>query len=325
MNQVNILRRNGVFDSKAPRYTSYPPANRFELGVGARHQRAWMGAVSPAVPVSLYVHIPFCRRLCWFCACRTQGTKTLAPVEKYIDTLVREIAAVAGQHLPPGLRMGRLHLGGGTPTLLSEALMTRLLDALWSGFTRDEEFEFSVEIDPTDAAPEVLDAMMRRNLDRASIGVQDFEPRVQAAIGRVQSFEDTQAVVARLRQGGVRSLNIDLLYGLPYQTEDSLRHTLQHVIALRPDRLALYGYAHVPHISKRQVMIPDAALPGGVERFAMSQMARDHLVAEGFVDIGIDHFARPEDRLAVAARAGTLTRNFQGYTDDTCETLIGLG
>jgi len=197
MNQVNILRRNGVFDRKAPRYGSYPPANRFELGVGARHQRAWMGAVSPAVPVSLYVHIPFCRRLCWFCACRTQGTKTLAPVEKYIDTLVREIAAVAGQHLPPGLRMGRLHLGGGTPTLLSEALMTRLLDALWSGFTRDEEFEFSVEIDPTDAAPEVLDAMMRRNLDRASIGVQDFEPRVQAAIGRVQSFEDTQAVVAR--------------------------------------------------------------------------------------------------------------------------------
>ncbi|KNG95244.1 oxygen-independent coproporphyrinogen III oxidase [Pseudaestuariivita atlantica] len=325
MDHANTLRRFGLFDAKVPRYTSYPPANRFEPDVGAQNQGNWLRAVPQDKPVSVYVHVPFCRRLCWFCACRTQGTKTLAPVEAYLDVLFREIDLVAGalgEARPP---MARLHLGGGTPTLLSGDMMTRLIDRIDAVFARSPEFEFSVEIDPTEAAQDVLDALAEKGMTRASVGVQDFDPRVQKAIGREQGFGVTQDVITRLRRNGVRSLNVDLLYGLPYQTSLGLLATLKQVVTLSPDRLALYGYAHVPHMSKRQVMIPSVALPDPERRYKMSAIARDQLVTWGFDALGIDHFARPGDSLAVAARNGRMKRNFQGYTDDPCDTLIGLG
>lgn len=325
MDRQNTLRRYGLFDANVPRYTSYPPANRFEAGVGARRHADWLDQVSAEAPVSIYVHVPFCRRLCWFCACRTQGTKTLGPVERYVDVLIDEITTVAKRHLPRGLPMARLHLGGGTPTLLTQSLMDRLLDTIFSRFAPSEGFEFSVEIDPTEAAPAVLHTLADHGMTRASVGVQDFDRDVQQAIGRIQGFEVTQHVIAALRDTGVQSLNVDLLYGLPYQTNVGLLRTLDRVISLNPDRLALYGYAHVPHVSKRQVMIPGDALPGAEQRFEMSQIARDRLVALGYDALGIDHFARPSDSLARAARAGTMSRNFQGYTDDPCATLIGFG
>lgn len=324
MEHVSILKDYGLFDAKVPRYTSYPPANRFEPNTGARVQADWLASVPASEPVSVYVHIPFCRRLCWFCACRTQGTQTLHPVDVYVDDLVTEIEAVTkcltGTH-----QMARLHFGGGTPTLLTVPQMTRLLDALDRSFTRAAGFECSVEIDPTEAAPEVLDLLAVRGMTRASIGVQDFEPKVQKAIGRHQSFAQTERVVSQLRDNGVTSLNIDLLYGLPHQTCDTLERTMERVQALRPDRLALYGYAHVPHMSKRQIMIRNKALPSPLERYQASLVARNFLVDAGYQSIGIDHFARPSDSLAQAARSGSLRRNFQGYTNDPCATLIGFG
>lgn len=324
MENLELLTRHGLFDAKVPRYTSYPPANHFQNGVGMQYQRHWLGAVPEGSVVSVYIHIPFCKRLCWFCACRTQGTKTLGPVEGYIAILIREIEAVR-ESLPVAVRMGRLHLGGGTPTILTPALMRRLLGAVFEEFTPADDFEFSVEIDPTEAAPELLQTLAGFGMNRASIGVQDFEPEVQRAIGREQSFEQTENVVKQLRAEGVASLNFDLLYGLPHQTQGTFAQTIDSVLALRPDRLAIYGYAHVPWMSKRQVMIKDADLPDGMRRLMLSEQAKIAFTAAGYETIGIDHFALPDDSLAKAATAGGLRRNFQGYTDDDSMALIGLG
>ena len=324
MDTESILRRYGLFDAKVPRYTSYPPANRFVAEVGRARQPGWISALDPRDPVSVYVHIPFCRRLCWFCACRTQGTQTLKPVDAYLDDVITEIAKVRDTG-PDGLSMARLHLGGGTPTLLSADQMERLLDAIEATFAKADGYEFSVEIDPTEASDDVLDCLARRGMERASIGVQDFEPKVQQAIGRLQSYEETKTVIDRLRSHGIQSLNIDLLYGLPYQTRESLLATLDQVITLNPDRLALYGYAHVPHMSKRQAVIPKDALPSTEERYREACAAERKLVANGYLELGIDHFALADDSLAKAAEAGQMRRNFQGYTDDPCTTLLGFG
>ena len=320
----DTLDKYGLFSAKVPRYTSYPPANLFETDTGRRMQHGWLRDVRAGESLSLYVHIPFCRRLCWFCACRTQGTRTLRPVADYVDVVISEIAAVRAL-LPAGVSVSRLHLGGGTPTLLPPDMMDRLLDTIFSNFSLAEDHEFSVEIDPTEAAPDLLATLADWGMDRASIGVQDFAPRVQEAIGREQSFDVTRDVVQTLRDLGVASLNLDLLYGLPFQTLQGLGRTLEQVIDIQPDRLALYGYAHVPKMSKRQVMIDDTTLPGPRARHHMASAAQDMLVAAGYQPLGIDHFARPHDRLAQAARAGRMRRNFQGYTDDPCDTLIGFG
>ena len=281
MTEQRLLEKHGLYSARVPRYTSYPPANHFAADLGRRHQTGWLTEVPEGAAVSLYVHVPFCRRLCWLCACRTQGTTTLRPVDAYVDTLLAELREVRSR-LPARVGMARLHLGGGTPTLLSPATMTRLSARYSTPFAPAEGFEFSVEIDPTEAAPDLLDVLARFGLNRASIGVQDFEPEVQKAIGRVQSFEITRDVVDRLRADGVRSLNLDLLYGLPHQTRATLGDTLHQVLDLAPDRLALYGYAHVPWMSKRQVMIPAAALPSTQERYHLSALARDVLAGKGY-------------------------------------------
>lgn len=324
MEHIDILRAHGLFDAKVPRYTSYPPANRFENGLGDPMQKDWLKTISPDEAVSIYIHIPFCRRLCWFCACRTQGTQTLNPVEAYVDVLLQELEAY-DTCLPKGLGIRRLHLGGGTPTLLTADLMTRLLDRVFERFQPVSDFEFSVEIDPTEANPKVLKVLADHNMTRASVGVQDFNNQVQTAIGREQSFEQTADVIGALRQNGVNSLNIDLLYGLPFQTNQSISDTIDRIISLRPDRLALYGYAHVPHVSKRQVMIPDETLPDPESRYKMAQLAKVRLTSHGYTPLGIDHFALPSDSLTRAWTQGTMRRNFQGYTDDPCPTLLGMG
>ncbi|WP_316015027.1 oxygen-independent coproporphyrinogen III oxidase [Roseobacter sp. HKCCA0434] len=310
--------------TRAPRYTSYPPATQFTDAVGPKAMNAWLDKTKPGARISLYVHIPFCRRLCWFCACRTQGTRTDAPLEDYFDTLEAEIALVADK-LPQDVTVSRLHLGGGTPTLLPPALLDRLFTMLDARLPRAVGAETAVEVDPTELDDARLDVLAARGMTRASLGVQDFNPAVQAAIGRPQGIDCTRSAIDGLRARGVAGINLDLLYGLPHQTVATLDATLETVLALAPDRLALYGYAHVPWVSRRQVMIDEAALPGPEARLALSRHAERRLRLSGYRAIGFDHFARPGDALSRAADAGTLHRNFQGYTVDAEDVLLGLG
>jgi oxygen-independent coproporphyrinogen-3 oxidase len=318
------LARLGLFDVKVPRYTSYPTAPHFSGAVGPGHFGQWISALPEDGEISLYIHIPFCRRLCRFCACRTQGTATLAPVESYVATLEAELALLAG-HLPQGIRLSRLHWGGGTPTLLPPALITRLIAAVRRVADFAPGAEFSVEIDPNELDEARLDALAAGGMTRASIGVQDFDPDIQQAIGREQSFELTRRAVEMIRARGVTSLNADILFGLPHQTRARITETVQKLLSLAPDRVALYGYAHVPWMAKRQQLIPAEALPTPEERLALFETARRLFVWDGYSEIGIDHFALPGDGLAVAQKTGRLRRNFQGYTDDRAAALVGVG
>ncbi|MFK5997935.1 MAG: oxygen-independent coproporphyrinogen III oxidase, partial [Rhodobacterales bacterium] len=318
------LAQLGVFEARAPRYTSYPTAVQFTNSVGADFTMAELAALNPDTPVSVYIHIPFCERLCWFCACRTQGTKTASPVVAYLDRVIEEIDMVATQ-LPEGIKAGRVHWGGGTPTILTPDQITRLSKALEQKIPRTKDAEFSVEIDPTLVDQAKIDALVKAGMNRASIGVQDFSQKVQDAIGREQSFETTEKCVKMLRRANVASLNMDILYGLPHQTETSVHETLKKVCALSPDRIALYGYAHVPWMAKRQQLIDEKALPDGKSRHGLFQLMATELSENGYVPIGIDHFAKPTDSMAKAQSCGQLRRNFQGYTTDGMDTLIGLG
>lgn len=324
MEHIEKLAPLGLFDARVPRYTSYPTAPIFSATVGHAEQTTWTRALDPREPVSVYVHIPFCERLCWFCACRTQGTSTLNPVASYLKTLRAELRQLAAT-LPAGVRMGKLHWGGGTPTILLPEMIVELAQMVKAVIPPADEFEFSVEIDPTMVDEAKITALAAEGMNRASIGIQDFSDEVQAAIGRRQPYEATAACVAMLRKAGITSLNADLVYGLPYQDMATITRTVAQVLTLNPDRIALFGYAHVPHMAKRQKLINEDALPDDRMRYQLAEAAAAQFVAAGFETIGIDHFAKPDDSLAVAARAGTLRRNFQGYTTDTSPTLIGIG
>ena len=324
MEHIANLKAHGLFDARVPRYTSYPTAAVFTAPVDSAFQQNALASLDPAKPVSVYVHIPFCERLCWFCACHTQGTQTLGPVESYIGTLEAELELLR-QTLPKGLRMGRLHWGGGTPTILPPPLIRRLARAIRDVFEPHENFEFSVEIDPTMVDRDKINALAAEGMNRASIGIQDFNPEVQAAIGRMQPFDVTRACVDDLRAAGITSLNADLVYGLPHQTEARITDTMAKVLSFAPDRVALFGYAHVPWVSKRQKLIDEKALPNDEARYRLSTLAAGQLTEAGLNPIGIDHFARPGDELDTASQQGRLRRNFQGYTADTCQSLIGMG
>lgn len=324
MENLDHLKALGLFDRRVPRYTSYPTAPVFTPKIGAAFHEDRLRGLDPRVPVSVYVHIPFCERLCWFCACRTQGTKTLSPVESYLGTLEAELALMRDL-LPDGVRMGRLHWGGGTPTILPPPLIHRLARAIKAAIPPADEFEFSVEIDPTMVDDAKIEALSREGMNRASIGIQDFSPDVQAAIGRIQSFAATEACVQALRKAGIRSLNADLVYGLPHQDLPRIEASVQKVLTLDPDRVALFGYAHVPHMAKRQVLIDEGALPGDADRRALAVRAAAMFEGAGYGAVGIDHFAKPEDGLSRARANRTLRRNFQGYTEDGCQTLLGVG
>lgn len=318
------LSRLGLFDAKVPRYTSYPTSPHFKNDVTPGVFSEWISAIPERSDISLYLHVPFCRRLCWFCACRTQGTASGAPLVAYIETLKAELALLK-RDLPRAVRLSRLHLGGGTPTLLSPDQIRDLMSAVREVVDFAPGYEFSVEIDPNECDEARLDALFQSGMNRASIGVQDFDPDIQRTIGREQSFATTKRVVDLLRARDVQSLNADILYGLPDQTRVRIVDSVQKLLSLSPDRVALYGYAHVPWMAKRQQMIPSEALPRPDERLDLFEAARKLFVWDGYQEIGIDHFAAPDDGLSIAARTGRLRRNFQGYTDDPSEALIGLG
>ncbi len=318
------LSRLGLFDAKVPRYTSYPTSPHFKNDVKPKDFSDWIEAIPENSDISLYLHVPFCRRLCWFCACRTQGTASGEPVTAYVETLKDELSLLK-RHLPRGVRLSRLHWGGGTPTLLSPDHMRDLSQTVREVADFSDNYEFSVEIDPNEIDAARLDVLFENGMNRASIGVQDFDPDIQKTIGREQSFDTTKRAVDMIRDRGIQSLNADILYGLPDQTRSKIVDSVQKLLSLSPDRVALYGYAHVPWMAKRQQMIPSDALPRPDERLDLFETARKLFVWDNYDEIGIDHFATKEDGLSVAARNGTLRRNFQGYTDDTSDVLVGLG
>ncbi len=324
MESIRKFADLGLFRAKAPRYTSYPTANHFNTTVGPDEFASWITSVPAGSEVSLYVHIPFCRRLCWFCACRTQGTQSERPVAAYLETLKAEFDRFA-ETLPADIRLARMHWGGGTPTLLQPGMITELATHITDRLPLAPDAEFSVEIDPNEIDAPRLDALVEAGMNRASIGVQDFDLEIQSTIGRIQSFGHTESVVNRIRRAGVPSLNADILYGLPHQTIDKITTTVQKLLSLTPDRVALYGYAHVPWMARRQSMIPSDALPTPEERLELFETARQLFVWDGYQGIGIDHFALPADGLAIAQQKGRLRRNFQGYTNDDNDILIGLG
>lgn len=324
MTQLTQLKRLGLFDARVPRYTSYPTAPHFAGGVGPDTTAGWLQAIPEGGSVSVYLHIPFCRRLCWFCACRTQGTATAAPVAAYVESLKTEIATIRDL-LPRGVKIEHLHWGGGTPTLLTPDMIADLSGAIRGMAPFQDDAVFSVEIDPNEVDQPRIDALARAGMTRASIGVQDFDQMIQDTIGRPQTYETTKAAVDGLRAAGITSLNVDILYGLPHQTRQRIAESVQLLLSLAPDRVALFGYAHVPWMAKRQAMIPTDALPAPEERLELYETARRLFLWDGFVEIGIDHFARPGDPLEIALRTGRIQRNFQGYTEDTSDTLIGIG
>ncbi len=318
------LRELGLFDARAPRYTSYPPANHFSNDVAPATTAQWIAAIPSGARVSLYFHIPYCRRLCWFCACRTQGTSTDRPLVPYLALLKKELALVS-KSLRDDVVISQIHFGGGTPTLLPPYMIRELGAAVRAFRPLAKDLQFSVEIDPTEVDQARIDALAEIGMTRASIGVQDFDPVVQQSIGRDQSFEETRRVVEMLRSAGISSLNMDILYGLPFQTKQRMADSVQRVLSLNPDRVALYGYAHVPWMAKRQVMIPAEELPNAEQRLELFDTARELFMWDGYEEIGIDHYARPQDSLALSNREHMMRRNFQGYTDDTSDVLIGMG
>lgn len=312
------------YAAPVPRYTSYPTAPHFTDEVNNTVYAEWLSGFRAADKLSLYIHIPFCDRLCWFCGCNTKQTLKYAPVQAYLKRLYREIEMVAAK-LPHRLQVVSLHLGGGSPTLLQADDFAKLRDVLRKHFDFTDDAEISIEIDPSDVTPEQIKGMVDFGLTRASIGVQDFSDVVQKAINRPQSFEVTRDVVNALRVHGIQSINLDVLYGLPHQTTERLMDTVAKTAFLQPDRIALFGYAHVPWMKTHQKMIDEGALPGTVERFEHAMKAADALVDAGYDRVGFDHFALPHDKMAIAARNGTLRRNFQGYTVDPADAMIGFG
>ena len=316
--------RLAQLSARVPRYTSYPTAPHFHAGVDHETYAGWLRALPPYSPLSAYVHIPFCDTLCWFCACHTRVVNNYGPLKSYLALLSREIAHVA-ETIGSRREISHLHWGGGSPTMLADDDIIRLADDLKSRFPLSANAEFAIEIDPRGLKIGTIAALASSGVNRASIGVQDCDAKVQKAINRIQPFDETKTVIESLRDHGIHAINIDLIYGLPHQTTEGIKRTIDAVLTLEPDRLAVFGYAHVPHFKKHQELIEQAALPGIAERLEQFEAMQDSLTAAGYVAIGIDHFARPDDSMAVAQRSGALARNFQGYTVDSAPALIGFG
>jgi oxygen-independent coproporphyrinogen-3 oxidase len=321
------LRR---LDVPGPRYTSYPTADRFVEAFGpaeyrqALRQRAEGAVVGGAPPLSIYIHIPFCEALCYYCACNKIITKHHSRGLAYLESLEKEIDLHVAE-LGRGQAVSQLHFGGGSPTFLSDSELASLMTMLRRAFKLVPGAEVSIEVDPRTASRERLRNLVGMGFNRISFGVQDFDPDVQAAVHRIQSFESVRDLVAEARALRFESINADLIYGLPRQTPESFKRTIQQVAELHPTRIALYAYAHLPHRFKPQRRIDSVDLPTGEQRVRMLGDALAGFISKGYVYIGMDHFALPGDALAVAKRQGRLHRNFQGYTTQPDCDLIGLG
>lgn len=313
------------YNLSGPRYTSYPTALQFTDDFNAKRYLSAVGATSKDDPLSIYIHIPFCATLCYYCACNKIVTKDHSKSLTYTEYLKREIALHARQL--GGRKVTQIHWGGGTPTFISPEEMNAIMECLHHHFelVPREQGEYSIEVDPRAVNDDSIPFMASLGLNRLSVGIQDFDPKVQKAVNRLQSFEQTEKVIVQAREHGFHSINVDLIYGLPYQTEETFKETLEKVLLLSPDRLSIFNYAHLPNHFKPQAAIPKNALPNAEEKLKILEYTVGFLTRSGYVHIGMDHFAKPDDELAIAQREGRLHRNFQGYaTRSECE-LLALG
>ena len=318
------MHRAEILASRVPRYTSYPTAPHFTTAIGAGTCESWLRQLPARMPLSLYVHIPFCDTLCWFCGCHTKVVNVYSPVTSYLELIRDDLARVAeitGREHP----VTHIHFGGGSPTLLKPEDFTAIVEQIRRSFPVTSDVEFAVEIDPRGLGDAMIEAMAKAGVNRASIGVQDIDPIVQRAVNRIQPFEVTKSAIDKLRAAGIQNLNVDIMYGLPHQKASHVEKTIEAMVSLRPNRLAVFGYAHVPHMKRHMSLIDEKALPSTDERIAQFERAHGALIAAGYEPIGLDHFALPDDPMAIAARNGALSRNFQGYTTDTAPALIGIG
>ena len=311
-------------NERLPRYTSYPTSPRFHPAVNAATYRAWLSDLAGDLTGSLYVHIPFCRAMCWYCGCHTTVARRDHPIANYLQALRQEIALVTA-HLRHRLQVSHVHFGGGTPTILPAEDLIALCELLRERFAVSAGAEIAIEIDPRTLTDNILAALATIGVGRASLGVQSFDPVVQQAINRVQSFEQTARAVEGLRRAGVAGINFDLIYGLPRQTVQSCIDTVERCLALRPDRFSVFGYAHVPTFKKHQRKIAEADLPKAAERYRQAETIAALLQKAGYRHIGLDHYALPQDSMAIAQSQGALRRNFQGYTTDRAAVLLGFG
>jgi len=310
-----------MLERAVPRYTSYPTAPNFSAAVDARVYGAWLAALPREATLSLYLHVPFCRELCHYCGCHTKATLRDEPIEAYAQRLVEEIALVAER---AGKRkVTHIHWGGGTPSILDAELLKFVTDELDHRFYLSALREHAIELDPRYVTQSLTAALRDIGVNRASLGVPDFNPHVQAAAGRIQPFETVKAAVDLLNDSGIDRINIDLMYGLPKQTADDVKRTVTLAHSLGPQRVAVFGYAHVPWFRPQQKLIADADLPASAQRLAQAEAAHETLVQFGYRPVGLDHYAKPDDQLV--AQGGKLGRNFQGYTDDDADALVGLG
>ena len=312
------------YDKRVPRYTSYPTAPHFHPGINAATYARWLAAVEKNTPLSLYFHVPFCREMCWYCGCHTKVVRRYEPVGEYATTMADEVTLIGGmlEARPPVTHM---HWGGGTPTILSADDLEHLMAKIRAGFNVAADAEIAVEMDPRTVTENHVRALARAGVNRASLGVQDFNEQVQKAINRVQPYEMTEQVVEWLRAAGIKAINFDLMYGLPYQTIDDVIRTVDLAAQMRPDRVAVFGYAHVPWMKTHQKMIPDESLPDAWQRFEQAEAAATRLAERGYRRIGLDHYALETDSMTEVLDKGHLRRNFQGYTTDEARALIGFG
>jgi oxygen-independent coproporphyrinogen-3 oxidase len=323
---IDLIKR---YDRIGPRYTSYPTTAQFHTGVSEQDYRKWAQHSNEDPiprPLSLYLHIPFCNTVCYYCACTKVVTKNHQRADEYLEYLYREIA-LQGLLFDPDRIVEQLHWGGGTPTFLDDDQIRKLMDATARHFSlcRDDSGEYSIEIDPRSVDADKLRVLREVGFNRISLGVQDINAAVQKAVNREQSQELTQEITARARELGFKSINMDLMYGLPLQTVASFEQTLDAVIEMNPDRIATYNYAHLPERFKPQRRIDEADLPSADEKLAILQHTIEHLTGAGYVYIGMDHFAKPDDELTIAQKNGSLQRNFQGYSTHANCDLISVG
>lgn len=307
-----------------PRYTSYPTAPHFSQAVGPESYADWLKALPRHATASLYLHVPFCRAMCWYCGCHTSVGRRDEPIAAYASALRREIEQVA-RRIDCRIMVDHVHFGGGTPTIMAPESLADVMKSIRQSFFVLASAEVAVEIDPRTLSARMIDALALGGVNRASLGVQSFDTAVQRAINRIQSFEETAAATENLRRAGISGINFDLIYGLPHQSVASCLDTVQRCVALRPDRFSVFGYAHVPTFKKYQRRIDEAWLPETVARFEQACAISDCLKQAGYVPIGLDHFALPGDAMAVALREGRLRRNFQGYTTDQSDILLAFG
>ena len=320
-----------IFDRKliaslpanGPRYTSYPTADRFHTGFTAEDYIQAVQNRTPG-PLSLYIHIPFCNTICYYCGCNKIITKDTTRADQYLGYLKKEFALQA-ELLQGKPKLAQLHFGGGTPTFLSDAQLNFVFSLIREHFTLMPQGEYSIEIDPRKVSRETVLFLGSLGFNRMSVGIQDFDQQVQQAVNRIQSEEETRVVIDAAREAGFQSVSVDLIYGLPHQTPATMQQTLDKVLALAPDRLAVYHYAHLPHIFKPQRRIDTNAVPDSNTKLDMLQQIVQRLGSEGYVFIGMDHFAKPDDELSVALREGFLQRNFQGYSTYADCDLIAIG